>query len=265
MRLLLYAFAIAAAALLFGVAGAVQDPVVVRYTVPIAGLTHALRIAQVSDSHASRWDMPNVRLQRVMAQVNALKPDAIVLTGDYISGNPEDWTTAETRAAVAPFAALRAPLGVFAVLGNHDGPSQTAAALAGGVVLLRGTSADLGPVRLIGADDLLRGSPAVEAMRRVARLLPRDKPIIIVAHEPDFFQYMPTEAAMMIAGHTHGGQIRLPLVGGMRISPFLDAHLRGVFHENGQWLLVSSGLGTSILPMRVGVRPEIVEITLVPA
>jgi uncharacterized protein len=201
-----------------------------------------------------------------MAQMNALDPDMIVLTGDYISGNPGDWTAAEKRAALAPFAGLRAPLGVFAVLGNHDGKAvQVRAALAGtGVRLLVGEGVDAGPVQLVGADDMMRGSPAVEAMRRAIRSAPPGKPVVVLAHEPDFFQWLQARPVLMIAGHTHGGQIVLPFIGGLSVSPYLDKKLRGLFRENGQMMLVSSGLGTSILPMRIGVPPEIVEINLVP-
>lgn len=266
MRRILWLACLAGAlVIMFGIAGAVRNPIVARYRIPIDGLQRPVRIVQLSDVHASAMDMPRERLRRVVARINALQPDIIVLTGDYISGNPEAWSLAETRAALAPLGELTAPLGVFAVLGNHDGPAKTMAAFAGtGVRVLRGTSAAAGPIWIVGADDLLRGSPAVEAMRRAAEVLPAGRPIIVIAHEPDFFQYLPERATLLIAGHTHGGQIRLPIVGGPRIGEFIDAHLRGVFREHGQWLVVSSGLGTSLVPIRIGVPPEIVEISLIP-
>ncbi len=250
---------------LYLVAGAIVDPRLVRYTVPIAGLERPLRIVQLSDSHGSPVDMPPARLARVVAAMNALRPDLVVLTGDYISGYPPDWTGAGTARVLRPFAALRAPLGVFAVLGNHDSALVTRRGLAGtGVALLQSQRVDLGPFQLVGADDMLGAGQPVEAMRHLVRSAPPGKPVIVIAHEPDFFTWLPPRAALMIAGHSHGGQIILPGFGPPSISPFVDRHLRGQFVENGQTLIVSSGVGTSLLPMRLGVPPEIVAIDLVP-
>nr|WP_310523517.1 metallophosphoesterase [Polymorphobacter sp.] len=265
MRLfLLFAAIVGFGVVIFGVGSAVQDPVVARYAVEMPGLERPLRIVQLSDSHASRIDMPPERLRRVVAMMNALHPDMIVLTGDYLSGNPDNWSALEKRAAMSVFAGLKAPLGVFAVLGNHDGsPAQTRAALAGtGVRLLAGERIDVGPVQIVGADDLLRGNASVEGMRRAIRTAPAGKPVLVLAHEPDFFQWLQARRVLMIAGHTHGGQISLPFLGGLSVSPYLDKRLRGLFQENGQVMVVSSGLGTSILPMRIGVPPEIVEIII---
>lgn len=251
---------------LIGVWGAIQDPVVARYRVAMPGLRTSLRIVQLSDSHASAIDMTAGRLRRVMAMMNALHPDIILLSGDYVSGSPDRWSAEETRIALAPFAALRARLGVFAVLGNHDDRSKTAPALAVGPVrLLVGERVDVGPVSLIGTQDIQGGSPAVETMRREIRRAPRDKPVLVLVHEPTFFQWLQTRPVLMIAGHTHGGQIKLPVLGAWSINAFYAAHQRGLFVEHGQRLVVSSGLGTTNLPMRIGVPPEIVELTLVPA
>lgn len=250
----------------FGILSALQDPQVVRYAVPMPGLTVPVRIVQLSDSHASKFGMTPARLARVAAMMNALKPDMFVLTGDYISGNPDGWTPQETVAALAPFKALRAPLGVFAVLGNHDDKYKTAAALlTGPVQLLIGQRVDAGPISVVGADDLTGGSPAVEAMRVAIRRAPPGRPVLVLGHEPSFFDFLEKRRVVMVVGHTHGGQIRLPLIGSWIPDRYSAAHRRGVYRERAQILLVSSGLGTSLLPMRIGVPPEIVEITLLPA
>ncbi len=253
------------AAAVFGVWGALQDPVVIRYRVPMPGLAAPLRIVQLSDSHASRIDMPAERLVRVVAQMNALHPDLILLTGDYVSGDPDRWSVAETRAALAPFAALRAPLGVFAVLGNHDDARKTKLGFARGPVrLLVSERADAGPVQIVGVDDIERGSPAVEAMRALIRKAPVGKPLLVIAHRPSFFEWLQKRPVLMIAGHTHGGQFKLPIIGAFSTSEFYATHQRGIFQQGRQRMLVSSGLGTTNLPMRIGVPPEIVELTLVP-
>lgn len=246
---------------------AVQDPQVVRYRLAMPGLQAPLRIVQLSDSHVGSIDMPASRLDRVVAQMNALKPDLVLLTGDYVSGDPDKLSMAQTRAALEPFKALRAPLGVFAVLGNHDDPAKTAMALAGSRVrLLVGARAEAGPLQLVGVDDIARGSPAVEQMRAVIRAAPLDKPMLVVVHRPTWIQWLPPRpAVLMIGGHTHGGQFKLPIIGAWAIDEFYAKHQRGIFTEGPHRMMVSSGLGTTNLPFRIGVPPEIVELTLVPA
>lgn len=251
----------------FGVAMALRDPVVAQYRLAMPGLAAPLRIVQLSDSHASAIDMPASRLARVVAIINARRPDIIVLTGDYVSGDPDAWDAKRTAAALAPFQALRAPLGVFAVPGNHDNLESTRAALASGTVrLLVGERFDAGPIQIVGADDIMRGSPAVEAMRRAIAKTAPDRPVLVIAHEPVFFSWLrPAIPVVMLAGDTHGGQILLPVIGSWRGYPFYSDNRRGLFSEGPHRLIVSSGLGTSTLPMRIGVPPEIVELTLVPA
>ena len=264
-RLILFLLVVGLGAAVFGVWSAQQAPQVVRYTLQMPGLSAPLRIVQLSDSHASRIDMPPERLARVVTQINTLKPDIVLLTGDYVSGNPDRWNAAETRAALAPFDGLRAPLGVFAVLGNHDDPVKTAAALRKGPVkLLVGKHVDAGPVTIVGVDDIARGSPAVERMRALIRAAPAGKPILVVVHRPTYVEWLQTRPVLMIAGHTHGGQFKLPIIGAWAIDSFYAAHQHGVFREGPHRLLVSSGLGTTGIPMRIGVPPEIVELTLIP-
>ncbi|MEY2884083.1 MAG: hypothetical protein RL490_1807 [Pseudomonadota bacterium] len=264
-RIVLLALLLPLLLLLYGLAEAVQDPQLVRYRVAVPGLDRPLRIVQLSDTHASPIDMPTVRLDRVMARVNALHPDLIVLTGDYIGGKLFD-VPMDLSTAIDPFHRLRAPLGVYAVRGNHDGKYWTRWGFARGeAVMLSNHWADVGPVILAGAPSLAEGRNPAGAMIDAVQAAPRGKPLILIAHEPDFFIYVPPRVAVMIAGHTHGGQIRLPFLDGLAASPYLSAHRRGVFREHGQTLVVSSGLGTSLLPLRIGVPPEIVEITLVPA
>ncbi len=250
---------------LYGLWEAMQTPVIVRYRVALAGLDHPIRIVQLSDSHVGGLGMPASRLADIVGQIKGLQPDMVVLTGDYISGYANSSSPQLTRAALAPFFALRAPLGVYAVLGNHDSPAWTQAALAGSPVrFLRDAGVDTGPVYVVGADDITGPRKPVEKMRAQVRLGPTGKPIIILTHEPDFFQWMVPPGDLMIAGHTHGGQIKLPWLGTILNGEYDGSHLRGVFAEHGYKMVVSSGVGSSVLPIRIGVPPEIVELTLVP-
>jgi hypothetical protein len=264
-RVILIVSGIIVAFAALGVMSAVQDPQIMRYRVAMPGLKAPLRIVQLSDSHASSIDMPAARLRRVVSMMNAQHPDLILLSGDYVSGSPDRWSAAETRAALAPFDALYAPLGVFAVLGNHDDRAKTVSALARTPVrLLIDERIDVGPISLVGTRDFQGGSPAVEAMRRAIRRSAQGKPVLVLVHEPVFFEWLQKRPVLMIAGHTHGGQVKVPFLGSWSTTAFYAAHQRGLFFEAGQWLLVSSGLGTTNLPMRIGVPPEIVELTLVP-
>jgi predicted MPP superfamily phosphohydrolase len=266
MRRLLFVSLISFAFLgLYGLAEAVQDVRVVRYRVAIPGLVAPLRLVQLSDSHANWINMPPVRLRRIVAAINARHPDLVVLTGDYTSGFIFTVPHMRLSAALAPFSLIRAPLGVVAVPGNHDEPRWTRIYMAlGPVKLLAGTTVDVGPLVLAGAESMATPPDPLGNLARAIARVPPGKPVIALAHEPYAFATLPARAALLIAGHTHGGQIRLPLLGTRRTDAFFDSHLRGVYREHGQVMIVSSGAGTSILPLRIGVPPEIVEIELVP-
>ena len=266
MRRLLFVPLISFAFLgLYGLAEAVQDVRVVRYRVAIPGLAAPLRLVQLSDSHANWINMPPVRLRRIVAAINARHPDLVVLTGDYTSGFIFTWPHLWLSAALAPFSLIRAPLGVVAVPGNHDEPRWTRIFMAlGPVKLLAGTTVDVGPVVLAGAESMATPPDPLGNLARAIARVPPGKPVIALAHAPYAFATLPARAALLIAGHTHGGQIRLPLLGTRRTDAYFDSHLRGIYREHGQVMIVSSGAGTSILPLRIGMPPEIVEIELVP-
>ncbi len=250
---------------LYGWAEAVQDPRVVRYTIALPKLARPLRIVQLSDTHGSWIDMPPVRLERIVAQANALHPDLIVLTGDYVGGKVTDWPRIRLENVLFPFDRLRAPLGVYAVVGNHDTVFWTRHVLAQTHVrLLVSDWSDVGPVTIAGDNDLTNIGVAADETRRVIAGAPTDKPLILIAHEPNFFVGSPSQVDLVITGHTHGGQMFPGLMARYYLDEYLAEHIRGVYHEHGQIMVVSSGIGTSVIPLRIGVPPEIVEITLVP-
>jgi predicted MPP superfamily phosphohydrolase len=266
MRRLLYVSLIALAFIgLYGLAEAVQDVRLVRYRVAIPGLVAPLRVVQLSDSHANWINMPPVRLRRIVAAINDRHPDLVVLTGDFTSGFVTTWPDMWLSAALAPFSLIRAPLGVVAVPGNHDDPGWTCIIVAKGpVTLLAGTTLDVGPLVIAGAESIATPPDPLGNLARAIARVPQGKPVIALAHEPYAFATLPARAALLVVGHTHGGQIRLPLLGTRRTDGYFDSHLRGLYREHGQVMIVSSGVGTSILPLRIGVPPEIVEIELVP-
>jgi len=267
-RVLVAALAGIVALCAWGYGEATRAPVVVRYDVPLADWPAGappLRIVQLSDVHFSFPDMPEARIARIVAQANALKPDLIVISGDLMGGKIKDIDIGNLDVAVRPLTRLRARYGVFAVRGNHDEPYWTPIVLGRTPIrLLQDRWVDIGPIVLAGVDDITGPRNPATAPRRATAGAPPGKPLILLSHEPEFFQWLPPRVDLLIAGHTHGAQIVLPLIGWRRMGDYLDAHRRGLFAEHGQRMIVSSGLGTSIVPLRIGVPPELVVITLRP-
>lgn len=253
---------------LYGWTEAQRDPAVVQYTVGLndwpAGVP-PLRVVQLSDLHIGLIDMPPARVRRIVAQVNALKPDLVVLTGDYDGG--KFWEPPlKLSKRIAPLGGLKARYGVFAVLGNHDTRYFSAWAFGrAGVPLLQGKWAEAGPVVVAGVVDLVDEPDPHGAVAQAVKGAPPGKPMLMLVHEPDTFTFMPPQVDLLFAGHTHGGQIRLPLFGTVDMGPFMNAHLRGHFTEGGKQLIVSSGVGTTGVPLRIGVPPEIVLATVGPS
>lgn len=250
---------------------------VVSTTIPVAGLptwAHGLRLVHVSDTHYGPYtSLPY--LERVVATANAQAPDLVVLTGDYVHR-----TRRSVPAGIAVLGGLEARLGVVAVLGNHDhweGLDAVQAAFAGtGITLLDGRVGWLGPA---GALD----GPSPEALCVVGLgdhweqptpagplLVGTDgHPRIVLLHNPDTVTASLPDGVrvdLLLAGHTHGGQVRLPGLG----TPILPteagpAWAAGLVETAHGPLVVSRGAGMAYLPVRFRVRPEVGVITLVPA
>ncbi|WP_439532610.1 metallophosphoesterase [Polymorphobacter sp.] len=258
--------ALAVAFMLFAMAGAVVDPVIVRYRVPIAGLQEPVRVVHLTDIHASWQDMPPRRISRIVDMVNVQSPDLVLITGDMMGGKLLDKPHMAFETAIEPLAALKPRLAVVAVMGNHDNELWSPRVFArAGIPLLVGSWLDVGPLVIAGADSAAHLPPPINGLIHAIEAVPPGKPIISMSHEPETFQLVRGPTQLHFAGHSHGGQVMLPLIGGKPVNEFHDAHRRGLFRINGRWLLVSSGLGTSVLPIRIGVPPEIVVVELVPA
>ena len=266
MRWTIGALAVVAALLLIaGYRNATAAPVVTRYRVPVESLTTPLRIIQLTDIHLSQPDMPITRLQHIVAQVAALQPDLVVLTGDYLGGKLFDPKgTGNMNTAMEPFLRLHPRLGIFAVRGNHDAAYWARIIIPRyGITYLDNSWADAGAVVIAGVDDFITGRPdAVPALRGI----PPGKPVLMLMHNPDAWPSVPPSVALSLAGHTHGGQIVLPLIGAPFTGSRYGQRFRyGLITEAGRRLIVSSGLGTTAIPLRFGTTPEIVEVTLVPS
>ncbi len=252
-----------------GLWNATRPPQLVEARLPLAGLPAGteLRVLMMGDTHFGFPDMGTGRLLRIVAQANALKPDLIVLTGDYSGGKIIDWPRVRLETALPPLAALKAPLGAWAVMGNHDVEAWTPKIMALQVQpkLLVNAHADVGPLVIVGLASATHGADPAKALAGV----PPGKPILMLLHEGDHLDWLtppPANPVLVLSGHTHGGQVVLPGVGSVG-SLLLGTPLciRGACRVNGWPLFVTSGVGTSWLPIRYGVRPEIVLLTLVAA
>lgn len=244
-------------------------PMVDRIAIPIKDLHPSLsgfRIVQISDIHLKPIVTLNM-VRRAVTMVNALQPDLIVITGDFV-----------TRFISAIFemapelARLRARHGVFASLGNHDiwvdaeVISQTLNASGVHVLINQGVPLSVGggTLWLAGVDDVMSGQPNLSA---ALKGMPANAPAVLLGHEPDPADEFSLDGRvnLMLTGHSHGGQIRFPGIG----SPF-KAHLAekydmGLYNVDGMWLYVNRGIGViTSVPLRLNCPPEISEFTLVP-
>ena len=247
--------------------GAVREPVV-RQTSVSLGTWEAdrapIRVLFLSDIHVAGPDMPPSRLTRIVAQVNATKPDLILIGGDLVSDKSVATQRYAVDAAVRPLDDLHAPLGVYAVLGNHDHWRDTEAFREAlpkfGIVLLENEVREVGPLQLAGIGDEFTGNDDPAAIKAALR---PGIPAIGFTHSPDVFPRLDGALDLLFAGHTHCGQIVLPLIGApATMSQYGDRFACGRIDESDGIVFVSAGLGTSLLPIRLGARPDMWLVTV---
>jgi predicted MPP superfamily phosphohydrolase len=234
------------------------------YAVPQSSpALRGLRIAVISDLHGGAPYIDTAKIDRVVSMANAAKPDLMLLTGDYVITKVVGGRHMPIEIIAAHLKNLRAPLGVYAVLGNHDrweDAGHIGAALRQvGIMDMENTGLKLpaprGRVTLVGiGDGYSQGADPAKALTSVAGTA------LCFTHSPDIFSVLPPVCALTIAGHTHGGQIRLPFFNRPAVafvSRFDQRYAIGLIREGNRLLFVSSGIGTSGLPLRFGVPPEI--------
>jgi len=247
-----------------------------------------LKIAVIADIHACDPWMSLERIEAIVARTNGLNADLIVLLGDYVAGIHQVTRIIPASEWAGVLAGLKAPLGVHAVMGNHDywvdrvvqqvghGPTVAHRALeAVGIPVYENDAVRLTKdgraFWLAGLGDQLAFLPArrfrstgrfgADDLTATLAKVTDDAPVILLAHEPNIAPRVPARVALQLSGHTHGGQVRLlgwspavPPQNGVRLA---YGHVRLDCD-----VIISGGLGCSIMPVRVGVPPEIVEVTL---
>lgn len=224
-----------------------------------------IRVLIWSDVHLGNRATGAGRLARLVDQANALRPDLVVLAGDYIAGHERE--DARVAPGLSAFGRLRAPLGVVAVLGNHEywtDPVAVRRALEqAGVVVLANQSIRRGPVAVGGLDDLVNRRDDLPVTLAAIRRSGGAK--LLVSHSPDIAPKLPRDVSLLVAGHTHCGQIVLPFYGPpVDVSRFGARYRCGIVREGGRTTVVAAGTGTSVVPLRFGAPPDWWLLTLGP-
>ena len=247
-----------------------------------------LKIAAIADIHACDPWMSLAHIETIVARTNALRPDLIVLLGDYVAGHRHHIGRIDAAAWAPVLGGLKAPLGVHAILGNHDYwddrtvqrngrgvPVAQQALEAAGIPVYENEvvrlTKDGQAFWLAGLGDQLAYVPArrfrsvprigVDDLAGTLRKVTDRAPVILMAHEPDIALRVPSRVSLQLSGHTHGGQVRLlgwsPAVPPRNGVNLAYGHLRTQCD-----VIVSGGLGCSLMPVRIGMPPEIVQVTV---
>jgi len=230
-----------------------------------------LRVAVLTDLHVGSPFNGMAKLRSTVDRTNAAQPDLICILGDLVIQGVLGGRFVPPEEIAVELAHLQAAAGVVAVLGNHDGwldhdrVRQTLEAI--GIRVVEDTAVRLntpiGPVWVAGISDLWTGPHDLNAA--LGAVADDGAPVLLLTHNPDVFPAVPARVTVTLAGHTHGGQVRLPLLGAPIVpSKFGQRFAAGHVVEGGRHLFVATGVGTSILPVRFRVPPAVTLLTLRP-
>jgi uncharacterized protein len=251
-----------------------NQPKVISIEIPLSRLPQAwdgLRIAQLSDLHYDDY-FSVVPIRKAVDLVNGLQPDLVVVTGDFVTSPFSKRRSGQIQAAKAiePCAQLvaqmRAPLGIHACMGNHDVATDEAHIVevlqSFGISTLRNRSVpferDGGRLWLSGLGDVLEGK---YDLKLALKGIPKAEAVVLLVHEPDFAGYV-KDVDLQLSGHSHGGQIRFPLIGAPVLPVMGRVYPRGLRRIGPLTLYTNVGIGTIWLPMRLNCPPEVTLITL---
>lgn len=229
-----------------------------------------LRAGVMADLHGGVPHMGRPAIARAVARLAAEAPDILLLLGDYVDASTLWGGRLAPEVIANELAALRTPLGSFAVLGNHDwyrAPDRMWTALeTAGIVVLENRAVPVdapgGRLWVAGLADMRHRRPDVA---RALRDVPEDprEPVLLLSHDPDMHPAVPERVALTLSGHVHGGQVAIPILRRLAVpSRYGERYTRRHHDDDGRRLYVSSGLGTSGMPVRLLAPPEVVLLEL---
>ncbi len=233
---------------------------ITNYTIQDDKLS-GLKVVFASDFHIR--PQQEKQLEKVVNLINSQDADIVLSAGDFVNGHTKKSTMPISDIAKG-LGKVKTKHGFFATLGNHDGwyGSEIVAKelRSNGIKVLENENEIVKingkEIYIAGVEDMMTGEPNVYLAIEKA-----ESPIILLTHTPDLFPKIPEEISLTLAGHTHGGQIRLPLIGPLfTASKYHDRYAKGLIEEDGRKMIVTTGVGTSILPIRFNCPPEIVVI-----
>lgn len=220
-----------------------------------------IKIVFVSDLHIK----PNQskRLNKIVKMINGQQPDIVLSAGDFVSGHNKNMTMSIEDIA-EQLKNVRSKYGFYTVLGNHDnwvdGEGITDALTKSGIRVLANSNVKINingkDIYIAGVEDEMTGTPDI-----YSALYKTKNPVILLTHSPSLFPEVPKEVNLTLSGHTHGGQIKLPFLGALIVaSDYENIYSVGLFEEEGRKMIVTKGIGNSILNVRFNCVPEIVVI-----
>lgn len=223
-----------------------------------------LRLGVASDFHAGVPYAGLDAIARAVDALNAEQPDVHLLLGDYLDSSQILRRRLAPEAVAEQLGRLEAPRGTFAVIGNHDwrhsGDRIWRGLEQNGITVLEDRAVEREGLWIVGLGDLRYRAPDVE---RALADVPEHAPNVVLSHDPDVFPHIPPSVSLTLSGHTHGGQVAIPLLRRPLIpSRYGERYARGHIVEDGRQLYVTHGVGTSGLPLRFLAPPEVVVLTL---
>lgn len=251
------------------------EPVVRTATIALADWptgASPLRVLLLADLHLGNGSTDAARLARVVDQVDGLRPDLILLAGDLVAGYGAQAAASQAGILRAQLGRLHPPLGIVAVMGNHDNetdPALLARTLrdAGATVVENG-AVRRGPLLIGGSGDTVSGHAklggTLNALRRLTSAAPGAR--IYLSHSPDIVRWLTPGPSLLLAGHTHCGQVVVPLL--ERLMPVStvngNRYRCGLIRDGARTVIVTAGIGTSNVPLRFGAPPDMWLLTLGP-
>lgn len=233
---------------------------VTNYTIQDKEL-EGIKIVFASDFHIKPYGQK--RLEKVVETINAQNPDIVVSAGDFVCGHTEK-STMHPKLITKGLSKVKSKYGFYTTLGNHDGwydsfyieellEKQNIKVLNNKNVKLQINNKE---IYIAGVEDMMTGFPNIEEALKGTK-----SPTILLIHTPDIFPNVPNKISLTLAGHTHGGQVRIPIIGPIfTASNYGNKYAIGMIKENDKKLITTKGIGVSILPFRFNCTPEIVVI-----